>query len=854
MECGQVYTFTTPDQFWAGTSPFPCPRLARPTRPSTDWALPRMTTELDDLISVSPDSQLETLDYALRNYIAFLSNYMGKFIAESENSRSILTLSAITDEYLAAPGALDHALLMLLDAPLFTSHRDRMTLSIIEHIAASTSSSSTLFISLMLVLHLGEVITYPTNAPPQFHSSLVRSSNEKRKEDGSGGGSAGVTVGSSKVFRLMRKLWGKVVPVLMKWVQDAGVVEEAHQHAILSEKNHEPLPTRLVDMPEEGWEERTGVAATAVLYEVCRVQKLSPEELAYFTFPFISHLFSLVERTRDAEDETFNYTLIKLLIALNEQFMVSALPVLPPGSPAQLPPPILPTNKKKEAKELRGPNFVLECLKEKGDTCKTFGENIIFILNRSDGTPDSLCVSLLILKVLYLLFTTSGTQEFFYTNDLCVLVDVFIRELHDLGEESEGLKHTYLRVLHPLMTNTQLRHHPYKRPELRKILETLVRPSLYREVDATTRRLVERNLRGSWCAGLRALEDRTRLGATCGSTLSVDAVAVAEEGDGAATNGDTSSVGGGTGKRTRRPAPGRPDKPSQTILRRRRSLDDSPLTSQSTGSTDYTDSPMTQSSIAQFGSPEVGGLGLRLEEKRALVDQVAQAAVEGTAPEVVKASYSEWTPQDRQDYREEIYAASPIQEEFSLPPSIPSIEAGHDLLDPIAERHVAASNLQLASSSSANRTLAPRSMSASHPPLHSYDFSEPPLVHPRPRSTSLSVHSTHSSKHFYADEDAPPIPPSPLSSSGELPLNASTRRRRPPPPPDAYLSSANSSRPRTPVSTSLSMGGGDPSDSDPARGGSPKLASARRRPPPPPSSTGSPRPGLSAGLDGLRVA
>lgn len=56
-----------------------------------------------------------------------------------------------------------------------------------------------------------------------------------------------------------------------------------------------------------------------------------------------------------------------------------------------------------------------------------------------DGTPDSLCVSLLILKVLYLLFTTSGTQEFFYTNDLCVLVDVFIRELHDLGEESEGV-------------------------------------------------------------------------------------------------------------------------------------------------------------------------------------------------------------------------------------------------------------------------------------------------------------------------------------------------------------------------------------------------------------------------------
>jgi hypothetical protein len=60
----------------------------------------------------------------------------------------------------------------------------------------------------------------------------------------------------------------------------------------------------------------------------------------------------------------------------------------------------------------------------------------------ADGTPDSLCVSLLILKILYLLFTTSGTQEYFYTNDLCVLVDVFIRELYNLDEESEGVRPT----------------------------------------------------------------------------------------------------------------------------------------------------------------------------------------------------------------------------------------------------------------------------------------------------------------------------------------------------------------------------------------------------------------------------
>lgn len=49
-------------------------------------------------------------------------------------------------------------------------------------------------------------------------------------------------------------------------------------------------------------------------------------------------------------------------------------------------------------------------------------------------------MQLLFLKILYLLFTTKGTSEYFYTNDLCVLVDVFLRELGDLDEESESVR------------------------------------------------------------------------------------------------------------------------------------------------------------------------------------------------------------------------------------------------------------------------------------------------------------------------------------------------------------------------------------------------------------------------------
>jgi hypothetical protein len=124
-------------------------------------------------------------------------------------------------------------------------------------------------------------------------------------------------------------------------------------------------------------------------------------------------------------------------------------------------------------------------------------------------------MQLLILKILYILFNTKGLSEYFYTNDLCVLVDVFLREIVDLDEDSESvrnyfdnmsssnpdnlqLRHTYLRVLHPLLTRTQLRSLPYKRPQIVRALESLIAHQEIREVSTTTKRLVERCLNGEW--------------------------------------------------------------------------------------------------------------------------------------------------------------------------------------------------------------------------------------------------------------------------------------------------------------------------------------------------------------------
>jgi len=143
---------------------------------------------------------------------------------------------------------------------------------------------------------------------------------------------------------------------------------------------------------------------------------------------FVNHLFDLVEASRHWHDDTYNYQLIKLIVALNEQFMVSGIDsaTLKGSDP-----------KKGNANHS---NIVMTVLRTRLNASNTFGENLIWMLNRASSlNAEDVCMQLLVLKLLYLLFTTRETAHYFYTNDLKVLVDVFIRELHDLPEENESV-------------------------------------------------------------------------------------------------------------------------------------------------------------------------------------------------------------------------------------------------------------------------------------------------------------------------------------------------------------------------------------------------------------------------------
>ncbi len=142
-------------------------------------------------------------------------------------------------------------------------------------------------------------------------------------------------------------------------------------------------------------------------------------------------------------------------------------------------------------------NRVVKCLSLYGTHYKTFGENLILLLNRETETS----MQLLILKLLYLLFTTKATHEYFYTNDLHVLLDVIIRNLLDLPNELMSLRHTYLRVLYPLLAHTPLSQPPhYKKQEIQKVMRLLAGAgnAHFEAADETTLRLVDRVEKVKW--------------------------------------------------------------------------------------------------------------------------------------------------------------------------------------------------------------------------------------------------------------------------------------------------------------------------------------------------------------------
>ncbi|PSR75058.1 hypothetical protein BD289DRAFT_487267 [Coniella lustricola] len=218
-----------------------------------------------------------------------------------------------------------------------------------------------------------------------------------------------------------------------------------------------------------------------LMYEMARIERLRVDDLLCVDDSFIIYMFQLIEGLSDDVNDPYHYPIIRVLLVLNEQYMVASTMAAVDSEGLVVP----LTNRVIKVLSLHGPRY------------RTFGENIILLLNRETETS----LQLLILKLLYLLFTTKATYEYFYTNDLRVLLDVIIRNLLDLPDESMALRHTYLRVLYPLLAHTQLSQPPhYKRQEILKVLQILGGEGNlhFAPADETTIRLVDRVSKVQW--------------------------------------------------------------------------------------------------------------------------------------------------------------------------------------------------------------------------------------------------------------------------------------------------------------------------------------------------------------------
>lgn len=216
-----------------------------------------------------------------------------------------------------------------------------------------------------------------------------------------------------------------------------------------------------------------------LLYEMSRCQQLSIDDLKIVDESFVISLLDMIEELSQDIDDPYHYPVIRVLLVLNEQFMISSTTSLrAPNAPSLT-------------------NCVVKLISSHGSKYMTFGENLIILLNRET----EISLQLLILKLFYLLFTTPATYEYFYTNDLRVLVDVIIRNLLDLPRDLSTLRHTYLRVLYPLLAYSQLKCPPhYKTKEITRVIDTLGNPgnAHWEPTDTTTLRLVNRIADISW--------------------------------------------------------------------------------------------------------------------------------------------------------------------------------------------------------------------------------------------------------------------------------------------------------------------------------------------------------------------
>ncbi|KAJ1735662.1 pre-rRNA processing [Coemansia biformis] len=117
---------------------------------------------------------------------------------------------------------------------------------------------------------------------------------------------------------------------------------------------------------------------------------------------------------------------------------------------------------------------LIAILAQRTDCCKTFAENLVFLLNR-ETDPATLT---LILHTLACILANPDTSGILYTNDMHVLTDIVIRDLSNLADAEQRLRRSYLQVVCVLLRNPVYLAARHRLSDIELCLVNMLRQSL----------------------------------------------------------------------------------------------------------------------------------------------------------------------------------------------------------------------------------------------------------------------------------------------------------------------------------------------------------------------------------------
>ncbi|KAJ2156409.1 pre-rRNA processing, partial [Coemansia sp. RSA 552] len=118
--------------------------------------------------------------------------------------------------------------------------------------------------------------------------------------------------------------------------------------------------------------------------------------------------------------------------------------------------------------------LVISILAQRVNSCKTFAENLVFLLNRERDPA----TQKLILHMLACILADPSTEGILYTNDMNVLTDIIIRDLGNMSEGEQHLHRAYLRVVCVLLRNPVYLANRHRLSDIELCLVNLLRQLL----------------------------------------------------------------------------------------------------------------------------------------------------------------------------------------------------------------------------------------------------------------------------------------------------------------------------------------------------------------------------------------